>query len=68
MPSDTEIANMALAKLGEVQQLLALTDNTNQGRVMNRIYAQVRDAEVRRYNWKFAIKREKIIALVSNPQ
>jgi hypothetical protein len=58
---------MALAKLGEVQQLLALTDNTNQGRVMNRIYAQVRDAEVRRYNWKFAIKRVQLMALVSGP-
>lgn len=68
MASDTEIANMALAKLGEVQQLLTLADNTNPGRVLNRIYTMVRDAELRRYNWKFAIKRAQLMALVAAPE
>lgn len=65
--SSVQIANLALTKLGEPNPLLALTDDTNAGRVMNRIYTHVRDAELRRHNWKFAIKRTQLTALTAAP-
>lgn len=67
MPSSAEIANLALLKLGSEETLLALTDPTVAGRVMNRLFNPVRDAELRRYHWKFAIKRDALLALVDSP-
>lgn len=67
MPSsDTQIANRALTKLGE-QRLLSLGDDTNAGRTLSSMFEQVRDAELRRYNWKFAMKRASLTALVAAP-
>lgn len=65
--SSTQIANLALTKLGEPNALLTLTDDTNAGRVMNRLYPMVRDAELRRNRWKFAIKRSQLTALAAAP-
>lgn len=67
MSSSAEIANIALLKLGSEESLLALTDNTVSGRVMNRLFNHVRDSELRRYPWKFALKRDSILALVDSP-
>lgn len=68
MPSSTvEIANLALLKLGSEEALLALTDNTTQGRVMNRLFVPVRDSELRLHNWKFAIARTSLVALAQAP-
>lgn len=64
--STTDIANRALTKLGEAR-LLSLTDDTNAGRVMNSMFAQVRDAELRRNRWNFALKRASIPALSTAP-
>ena len=64
--SETEIANRAVTKLGD-ERLLSLSDDTNAGRVMNSMFAQVRDAELRRARWKFAIKRTALTALVAKP-
>lgn len=59
--SDVQIANRALSKLGD-QRILALTDDTKPAREMNAAYAMVRDQELRRHRWKFAIKRDLITA------
>lgn len=67
MSSSVQIANLALTKLGEPNPLLALTDDTNAGRVMSRIYNLVRDAELRRNHWKFSILRTSLTALTSTP-
>lgn len=67
MASSTAIANLALTKLGEPNPILALTDDTNAGRVMNRLFTLVRDAELRRNRWKFAIKRTSLSALADAP-
>lgn len=67
MPSSAEIANLALLKLGSENTLLALTDNTVEGRVMNRLFAPTVAAELRRHNWKFAIKRDALLALAEAP-
>lgn len=64
--SETLIANRALTKLGEAR-ILTLADDSNPGRVLNSMYAAVRDAELRRYRWKFAIKRDSLVALAAAP-
>lgn len=64
--SEVSICNAALSKLG-AEPLLALTDNNNRGRTMNGRYATVRDAELRRRRWRFAIKRVSIAALAATP-
>lgn len=66
MSSETDIANRALTKLGD-QRILALTDDTNTGRTMNALFTQVRDAEIQRYRWKFALRRAQISALAEAP-
>lgn len=66
MPSDVGIANLALTKLGATR-ILSLGDASAQARVMNAIYTSVRDAELRRYRWKFAITRLQLPALVAAP-
>lgn len=63
----TQLTNYALSKLGE-EPLLLLTDDTKPARLMNRIFDQVRDAELRRSRWKFSLKRVQLIALVDAPE
>lgn len=62
----TQIANYALAKLGE-EPVLLLTDDKKPARLMNRLFDQVRDAELRRVRWKFSLKRASLMALVDPP-
>jgi len=62
----TQLANYALSKLGE-EPVLLLTDDTKPARLMNRIFDQVRDAELRRSRWKFSLKRAQLVALVDSP-
>lgn len=64
--STTQIGNRALTKLGE-QRVLSLGDDNNAGRTLNSMFDQVRDAELRRHNWKFALKRAMLPALVDAP-
>lgn len=64
--SEVEIANRALTKLGD-DRLLALTDDTKAGRTMQSLFVPVRDAELRRLPWKFALKRAQLSALVAAP-
>lgn len=66
MASDVSIANRALTKLG-ADRILLLTDETQAARTINSMYADVRDAEIQRYHWKFSIKRTSLSALVAAP-
>lgn len=66
MSSEVQIYNRALVKLG-AQRVLSPDDDTPEGRVLKSMYDQVRDAELRRYRWKFAIKRAELLALVEKP-
>lgn len=56
------IANVALQKLGSPTRLESLTQNHPNARTMNAAYNTIRDAEIRRYDWGFAIKRVSIAA------
>lgn len=66
MASKVSIANRALAKLGE-ERILLLTDDVKAARTLNGMFDDVRDAELRRARWKFAIKRDGLPALVAAP-
>lgn len=65
--STTDIANRALTKLGE-QRVLSLSDDTAAGRTMRSIFEQVRDAELRRSRWNFAMRRASLSALAAAPE
>lgn len=66
MASDVSIANRALTKLG-ADRILMLTDETQTARVINSMFTDVRDAEIRRYTWKFSLKRAQLVALADAP-
>lgn len=62
MTSTVTIANMALQKLG-ARRIAALDDvNDPNARSMNNAYNSIKDAELRRYAWSFAIARASIAA------
>jgi len=60
------IANRALQKLGS-RRISALTQDHPNARSMNAAYERVRDAELRRYDWSFAIKRASVAADAADP-
>jgi len=64
--SDVSIANSALSKIGG-GSIIALTDDTPAGIAVNARYANVRDAELRRHVWRFAVKRASLAALTTTP-
>jgi hypothetical protein len=66
MSSKVSIFNRALNKLGDDRVLLA-TDDDTKARTLNGMFDEVRDAELRRANWKFAIKRVQLPALTAAP-
>lgn len=66
MPSDVDIVNLALTKLG-AQRILTLTDNNKAARSANAIYALERDNELRAHFWNFATVRTTLPTLVETP-
>lgn len=67
MPSDVEICNRALTKIGD-ERILALTDDSKAARLMNSMFTATRDAELRRNRWNFAMKRASLAALATSPE
>lgn len=65
--SNVAIANRALQKLG-AKRIESLTQDAPNARSMNAVFTQVRDAELRRYDWSFAIKRASIAADGDGPE
>ena len=64
--SEVGIANRALQKLG-AKRISALTQDHPNARSMNAAYERVRDAELRRYDWSFAIHRATVAADGNDP-
>lgn len=61
--SETAIANGALIKLGEQALLGDITDQGNAfARILNAQYPDTRDALLRSFRWKFAMKRASLPA------
>ena len=59
--SKVQIANRALQKLG-AKRISSLEQDHPNARSMNAAFELVRDTELRRYAWSFAIKRDSIAA------
>lgn len=64
--SKVSIANGALQRLG-AKRIEALTQDSPNARSMNAAYERVLKAEIRRYDWSFAIKRASVAADGSGP-
>lgn len=67
MASKVSIANRALVKLGD-EPILLLEDDSKRARTIKSMFDEVRRAEIRRHRWKFAIKREELVALAEAPK
>jgi hypothetical protein len=61
MTTQVGIYNRVLTKLGS-QPVTSTSDESEQCRVLNRIWEYVRDAELRDNNWNFAITRASLSA------
>lgn len=59
--STVSIANRALQKLG-AKRISSLDQDNPNARSMNAAFESVRDAELRRYDWSFAISRASVAA------
>lgn len=66
MASQVELANRALTKVGAAR-ILSLTDDLESARTINAVWDSLRDAELRKRNWNFAIQRDSLAALASAP-
>ena len=66
METDVEIANFALAKLGE-RSIAAFGDDSPHARLVNLTYADLRDALLREHAWNFAMARASIAANSTPP-
>lgn len=65
--SETDIANRALSKLGEVRITDLNSDTTKGGRAMLHRFAHCRDSLLQSYPWRFALKRDSLAALTAAP-
>lgn len=66
MASVVDVCNLALQKLG-AKRISALTDQTPSARACNLLYTSARQAELRKYDWNFAIQRVQLAADVPAP-
>jgi hypothetical protein len=64
--SATDIANLALTKLG-ASPIAALTDDSKAARTLSAVYDSVRDAELRDRPWKFAMTRAALPSEAQGP-
>ena len=67
MPSDTDVANVALRLIGSTNPITSLTDGSDNAKVVNAIYTEVRDDLLRSHPWNFATKRVKLSRLSTDP-
>lgn len=67
MASPVEIANVALALLGE-EPITSLDDETVAARTIDAGFDLIRDRELAAHPWKFAIKRAALPALADAPE
>ena len=67
MPSDTDVANVALRLIGSTNPITSLTDGSDNAKVVNAIYTEVRDDLLRSHLWNFATKRVKLSRLSTDP-
>lgn len=67
MASSVDIANRALTKLG-ASRITSFDDGSKSAKTANAVYEIVRDAELRRHFWNFAMTRDSLAALADEPE
>ena len=67
MPSEIDIANMALLKVGAKPKIFAFTDDSDNARHCSQFYGPVRDAVLRGHPWNCAIHRKTMTPLADAP-
>lgn len=65
-PSETQIANLALGRLG-ARRITSLTDGTEEANVVRLFYFDARDQLLEEYNWDFAILEAVLAADATAP-
>lgn len=65
--SDVSIANLALQKLGAAR-ITTLTEDSRSARSVNACYEHLRDLELRKHKWNFAIKRTTLAPSSVEPE
>src|ERR1017187_541250 len=63
-----DICNRALQHLGADHQITTLADNSKQARLLSGVYHKLRQAELRRDDWDFAIQRRVIYPITPTTQ
>lgn len=63
MASETEIANLALQKMGDEGEINNLSDDTRAARAIRACFGAMRDATLREHVWDFARRRASLPAL-----
>jgi hypothetical protein len=67
LASEVNVANLALTDLG-ADRIISLTEDSENARKVNAIFALVRDAELRSHPWNFAIERRNFNQTVNTPE
>jgi hypothetical protein len=67
MSSEVEICNAALINLGEATIISLTETDSKAARLCNQRYAAIRDAELRKLQWNFAIRRVELALLTTVP-
>jgi hypothetical protein len=66
LPSQVDVANLALIKLGDIQ-ITTFEDDSAHARVVKLLYPRVVDAVLRDHKWRFAVKQASIPQLAGAP-
>jgi hypothetical protein len=66
VPSQVDVANLALVKLGD-QQITTFEDDSAHARVVKLLYPRVIDAVLRDHKWRFAVRQATLAELAGAP-
>lgn len=66
MPSEIDICNLALLKLGD-ERITSFTEGTDRATLCALVYPLIRDAVLRAHPWNFALRRATLAQLATAP-
>jgi hypothetical protein len=66
LASEVNVANLALTDLG-ADRIIALTEDSENARKVNAVFALLRDAELRSHPWNFATQRRNFNQTTNTP-
>jgi hypothetical protein len=67
LASEVSVANLALTDLG-ADRIIALTEDSENARKVNAVFALLRDAELRSHPWNFAVARRNFNQTTNTPE